>query len=75
MFGKEKERENYWNFSKNLYTHKIFSDKTIESIKMTIFGIKKMIKIKTKEKMITKWKYKKIIKLTDNLNNLILKDL
>ena len=32
MFGKEKEREDYWNFSKNLYTHNIFSDKTIESI-------------------------------------------
>lgn len=31
MFGKE-EREDYWNFSKDLYTHKIFSDKTIESI-------------------------------------------
>lgn len=32
MFGKEKERENYWNSSKDLYTHNIFSDKTIESI-------------------------------------------
>ena len=32
MFGKEKERENYWNFLKDLYTHNIFSDKTIESI-------------------------------------------
>ena len=32
MFGKEKEREDYWNFSKDLYTHKIFSDKTIQSI-------------------------------------------
>lgn len=32
MFGKEKEREDYWNFSKDLYNHKIFSDKTIESI-------------------------------------------
>ena len=32
MFGKEKEREDYWNFSKDLYTHRIFSDKTIESI-------------------------------------------
>ena len=29
MFGKEKEREDYWNFSKDLYTHGIFSDKTI----------------------------------------------
>ena len=32
MFGKEKEREDYWNFSKDLYTHNIFSDKTIKSI-------------------------------------------
>ena len=32
MFGKEEEREDYWNFSKDLYNHKIFSDKTIESI-------------------------------------------
>ena len=32
MFGKEKEREDYWNFSKDLYTHNIYSDKTIESI-------------------------------------------
>ena len=32
MFGKEKEREDYWNLSKDLYTHKIFSNKTIESI-------------------------------------------
>ena len=32
MFGKEKEREDYWNFSKDLYTHNIFSDKTIQSI-------------------------------------------
>ena len=32
MFGKEKEREDYWKFSKDLYTHRIFSDKTIESI-------------------------------------------
>ena len=32
MFGKEKEREDYWNFSKDLYAHNIFSDKTIKSI-------------------------------------------
>ena len=32
MFGKEKEREDYWKFSKDLYTHNIFSDKTIKSI-------------------------------------------
>ena len=33
MFGKEKEREDYWNFSKDLYTHNIFSDKTIDDIR------------------------------------------
>lgn len=33
MFGREKEREDYWDFSKDLYTNKIFSSKTIESIK------------------------------------------
>ena len=29
MFGKDKEREDYWNFSKDLYEHGIFSDDTI----------------------------------------------
>lgn len=33
MFGQEKEREDYWNFSKDLYTHNIFSDKTIDDIR------------------------------------------
>ena len=33
MFGKEKEWEDYWNFSKDLYTHNIFSDKTIVDIR------------------------------------------
>ena len=32
MSGKEKEREDYWYFSKDLYTHNIFSNKTIDSI-------------------------------------------
>ena len=32
MLGKEKEREDYWNFSRDLYTHNIFSDKTIKVI-------------------------------------------
>lgn len=32
MFDKEKGLEDYWKFSKDLYTHRIFSDKTIESI-------------------------------------------
>ena len=33
MFGKEKEREDYWKLSKDMYEHGIFSDETIESIK------------------------------------------
>ena len=32
MFGKDKEREDYWEFLKDLYEHGIFSDETIESI-------------------------------------------
>ena len=46
ILGKEKERENYWEFSKDLYEHGIFSDKTIADIKMTMIGIKKMINTK-----------------------------
>ena len=33
MFRKEKERENYWEFSKDLYHHEIFSNDTMKSIK------------------------------------------
>ena len=33
MFVKDKEREDYWKFSKDLYEHGIFSDKTINDIK------------------------------------------
>ena len=33
MFGEDKERENYWEFSKDLYEHGIFSDKTIKDLK------------------------------------------
>ena len=33
MFGKEKEREDYWKVSKDMYEHGIFRDETIESIK------------------------------------------
>ena len=33
MFGKDKEREDYWKISKDMYDHGIFSDDTIESIK------------------------------------------
>ena len=50
MFGKEKEREDYWNFSKDLYTHNIFSDKTIESIQDDYIWNKENDKDKVKEK-------------------------
>ena len=50
MFGKEKEREDYWNFSKDLYTHNIFSDKTIESIQDDYIWNKENDKDKGKEK-------------------------
>ena len=33
MFDKVKEREDYWEFLKDLYEHGIFSDKTITDIK------------------------------------------
>ena len=33
ILGKDKEREDYWEFSKDLYEHGIFSDKTITDIK------------------------------------------
>ena len=33
MYSKEKEREDYWKVSKDMYEHGIFSDDTIESIK------------------------------------------
>ena len=49
MFGKEKEREDYWNFSKYLYTHGIFSDKTIESIKDDYIWNKENDKSKEKD--------------------------
>ena len=50
MFGKEKEREDYWNFSKDLYTHNIFSDKTIGSIQDDYIWNKENYKNKDKEK-------------------------
>lgn len=49
MFGKEKEREDYWDFSKNLYTHGIFSDKTIETIKDDYIWNKENDKSKEKD--------------------------
>lgn len=33
IFGKEKDREDYMHFSKELYEHGIFSDETIEDIR------------------------------------------
>ena len=33
ILGKDKEREDYWEFSKDLYEHGIFSEKTITDIK------------------------------------------
>ena len=33
MFDKDKEREDYWEFLKDLYEHGLFSDKTITDIK------------------------------------------
>ena len=50
MFGKEKEREDYWNFLRNLYTHNIFSDKTIQSIQNDYIWNKENDKNKGKEK-------------------------
>lgn len=50
IFGKEKEREDYWNFSKDLYTHNIFSDKTIESIQYDYIWNKENDKNKDKGK-------------------------
>ena len=49
MFGKEKEREDYWKFSKDLYTHNIFSDKTIESIQNDYIWNKENDKSKEKD--------------------------
>lgn len=47
---KEKGREDYWNFSKDLYTHNIFSDKTIQSIQNDYIWNKENDKNKGKEK-------------------------
>lgn len=46
----DQAREDYWNFSKDLYTHNIFSDKTIESIQDDYIWNKKNDKDKGKEK-------------------------
>ncbi len=44
------ELEDYWNFSKDLYTHRIFSDKTIESIQEDYIWNKENDKNKDKGK-------------------------
>ena len=46
----QKERKDYWKFSKDLYTHNIFSDKTIESIQDDYIWNKENDKDKDKEK-------------------------
>ena len=48
------ELKDYWNFSKFYILIIYLAIKLLNQFRMTIFGIKKMIKIKTKEKMITK---------------------
>lgn len=48
MFGKDKEREDYWKISKDMYEHGIFSDDTIESIKDDYVWNKKNDKHKDK---------------------------
>ena len=50
MFGKDKERENYWKVSKDMYEHGIFSDNTIESIKDDYLWNKENDKIKDKDR-------------------------
>ena len=44
------ELKDYWNFSKDLYTHNIFSDKTIESIQDNYIWNKENDKYKDKGK-------------------------
>ena len=50
MFGKDKEREDYWKVSKDMYEHGIFSDDTIESIKDDYIWNKENEKHKDKER-------------------------
>ena len=50
MFGKDKEREDYWKVSKDMYEHGIFSDDTIESIKDDYIWNKENEKNKDKER-------------------------
>ena len=50
MFGKDKEREDYWKVSKDMYEHGIFSDDTIESIKDDYVWNKENDKHKDKER-------------------------
>lgn len=50
MFGKNKEREDYWRVSKDMYEHGIFSDGTIESIKDDYIWNKENDKHKDKDR-------------------------
>lgn len=50
MFGKDKEREDYWKFSSDLYNHGIFSDDTIQSIKDDYVWNKENDKNKSKDR-------------------------
>ena len=50
MFGKDKEREDYWKVSKDMYEHGIFSDDTIESIKDDYVWNKENDKHKNKDR-------------------------
>ena len=50
IFGKEKDREDYMHFSKELYEHGIFSDETIEDIRDDYIWNKENDKKKNKGK-------------------------
>lgn len=50
IFGKEKDREDYMHFSKELYEHGIFSDETIEDIRDDYNYFKEHDNEKTKNK-------------------------
>lgn len=50
MFGKEKERENYWEISQDMYEHNIFSDEDFESIKNEYIWNKENDNHKSKDK-------------------------
>ena len=53
MFG---FKEEYKNIASDTYSHGILKDNEMTILKIIIFGIKKMIKIKAKKNMITRLK-------------------